>query len=471
MLDYFGAEISLKTVSLGRRLISGHAAAHHNIDRVRDIVDPGASAKAVSRLGAPSDVEVLIAHNQQSLPVGIPQRIEATPQGLYTETYVLKGPAGDNLLAVAKDLLDHGLTLGMSIGFKTHDSRMEQTARGRVRRILDYELKEFSFASRHAIANPLALVSDVKSRQGRKAMSEGSDTTGGALVPTGTGGRAGKRGAQTKMQYRVEQQDGKWLVYCDADSDGDADDNRLVGTYASEEMANAVVLALRREAGDADDAGTGDDDEESGAEDLASQDKTHPREQQEQKAEWSTAFMNDLPDSSFLFVEEGGAKDSDGKTVPRSKRHFPVKDASGKVDLAHVRNAIARIPQSDAKGLDDAKKAQLQARARRMLGAATDGKAYLEPEEWKTGSPLTIWGLGCRLQDISEQLVEEYKAMALLGEEHKAYQRIRQPGREDLATIAKELAALVQWAETLDRGEDGRQRMAMYRQRLALAGG
>jgi len=64
------------------------------------------------------------------------------------------------------------------------------------------------------------------------------------------------------------------------------------------------------------------------------------------KAVWTTAYINDLPDSAFFYIEPGGKKDSDGKTIPRSLRHFPYKDASGKVDAIHVRNALSRIPQS-----------------------------------------------------------------------------------------------------------------------------
>jgi hypothetical protein len=63
------------------------------------------------------------------------------------------------------------------------------------------------------------------------------------------------------------------------------------------------------------------------------------------KAVWSVAFINNLPDSAFLYVE-AGEKDAEGKTTPRSKRHFPYKDADGSVDLPHLRNALARIPQS-----------------------------------------------------------------------------------------------------------------------------
>jgi HK97 family phage prohead protease len=66
----------------------------------------------------------------------------------------------------------------------------------------------------------------------------------------------------------------------------------------------------------------------------------------DERAEWSTSFVNTLPDSSFAYIEPGGSKDADGKTTPRSLRHFPIKDSGGKCDPAHVRNALARAPQS-----------------------------------------------------------------------------------------------------------------------------
>lgn len=80
-----------------------------------------------------------------------------------------------------------------------------------------------------------------------------------------------------------------------------------------------------------------------------------------EKAVWTAAFINDLPDSSFAYIEPGGKK-VDGKTEPRSLRHLPYKDASGKVDPAHVRNALSRLPQTqipaDAK---DKAKSKLEA--------------------------------------------------------------------------------------------------------------
>jgi HK97 family phage portal protein/HK97 family phage prohead protease len=64
------------------------------------------------------------------------------------------------------------------------------------------------------------------------------------------------------------------------------------------------------------------------------------RERKTNMAEMSSSSINDLPDSAFAYIEPGGAKDPGGKTVPRSKRHFPVHDE------AHARNALARAPQS-----------------------------------------------------------------------------------------------------------------------------
>ena len=62
--------------------------------------------------------------------------------------------------------------------------------------------------------------------------------------------------------------------------------------------------------------------------------------EQIRSAKFSSKRRNDLPDSDFAYIEPGGKKDSEGKTTPRSLRHFPIPDA------AHVRNALARLPQS-----------------------------------------------------------------------------------------------------------------------------
>ena len=89
-------------------------------------------------------------------------------------------------------------------------------------------------------------------------------------------------------------------------------------------------------------------------------------------AVWSTKYKNDLPDSAFMYIEPGGKKDSEGKTTPRSLRHFPYKDANGKVDIIHVRNAIARIPQAK---IPATLKSRLQKKARSILAKLRKSKA------------------------------------------------------------------------------------------------
>jgi hypothetical protein len=67
---------------------------------------------------------------------------------------------------------------------------------------------------------------------------------------------------------------------------------------------------------------------------------THAHGNDVHAAEMSRQSINDLPDSAFAFIEEGGSKDEEGKTTPRSLRHFPIHDE------AHVRNALSRASQS-----------------------------------------------------------------------------------------------------------------------------
>lgn len=73
---------------------------------------------------------------------------------------------------------------------------------------------------------------------------------------------------------------------------------------------------------------------------VAHQRALYANEPAASRAQMVSSSINDLPDSAFAYIEPGGKKDDQGRTVPRSLRHFPIHDA------AHVRNALARAPQS-----------------------------------------------------------------------------------------------------------------------------
>jgi hypothetical protein len=104
------------------------------------------------------------------------------------------------------------------------------------------------------------------------------------------------------------------------------------------------------------------------------------------KAAWTTAYVNNLDDACFAYIEPGGKKE-DGKTMPRSLRHFPYRtSADSDGDAAHVRNALARIPQS--KLPDEAKTKALAVinKAAKKLGigadADKDGKTKSNGKGW-----------------------------------------------------------------------------------------
>ena len=88
--------------------------------------------------------------------------------------------------------------------------------------------------------------------------------------------------------------------------------------------------------------------------------------EQGKQAEWTDAYVDELPDSAFLYVDTRGHKDATGKTMPRTCRHFAYRDKEGAIDWPHLERAIDRIPKSAAPGLTPAKKAALVEQAQKL---------------------------------------------------------------------------------------------------------
>ena len=96
-------------------------------------------------------------------------------------------------------------------------------------------------------------------------------------------------------------------------------------------------------------------------------------------AEWDTQYINDLPDSCFAYVKPGGAKDESGRTTPRDLRMLPYKNVQGAVDMAHLRNALSRLEQTDLSDED-------KARARKVLESAAEKAGVGEHREQSPNS-------------------------------------------------------------------------------------
>lgn len=110
-----------------------------------------------------------------------------------------------------------------------------------------------------------------------------------------------------------------------------------------------------------------------------------------EKAKWDTAFINNLPDAAFAYIEPGGEKDEDGKTKPRSLRHLPHHNSNVKsstenssVDKPHLRNALARLSQTNIS--EAAKKTALSHlnKHAQALGIGTDKTKSQEEINVKT---------------------------------------------------------------------------------------
>jgi len=120
------------------------------------------------------------------------------------------------------------------------------------------------------------------------------------------------------------------------------------------------------------------------------------------EAVWTRARINDLPDSAFAIILPGGTKE-DGKTVPRSLRKFPHHNPDGSLDRAHLRNANARLPQSD---LSAAQKARAGAHLKRHkdqagIGAAGEEEAIKKWQEQAGEVPEEEIG---EIPEVPEQL-------------------------------------------------------------------
>lgn len=129
------------------------------------------------------------------------------------------------------------------------------------------------------------------------------------------------------------------------------------------------------------------------------------------KATWDAAYVNDLPDSAFAIILPGGEKDDEGKTTPRNLRKLPHHGADGKIDDAHLRNALSRLPRTS--GLSDAQKERAQAHLDRHARAAGVGEAGHHEHAAKYGGVYGSEPPEGSYEALSEDIGEAFRATQL----------------------------------------------------------
>jgi hypothetical protein len=162
---------------------------------------------------------------------------------------------------------------------------------------------------------------------------------------------------------------------------------------------------------------------------------------------WTRKYINDLPDSAFAVILPSGEKDGEGKTTPRSLRKFPHHTADGKIDLPHLRNANARVPQSDLT-LEQKREAMRHLAAHKKalgIGMAAEEAKLVEQEPvgdvaFEVSSEPTLDELIASIEDIVDQintaienLDERIQKLEQTQTSKKAEEKSEKPNAESVA--------------------------------------
>ena len=152
----------------------------------------------------------------------------------------------------------------------------------------------------------------------------------------------------------------------------------------------------------------------------------------------SSKQRNDLPDSDFAYIEPGGKK-VDGKTEPRSLRHFPIPDA------AHVRNALARLSQSK---LSDNVKAKI---LKKLKAKAKEFDIEMSESKAEHSSSIEE-----HFRNMREGLRQKMQSQDSYDVKHETLKELRKHHEDAIKNIDQEMKSL-QKDKTEDEGDIGQE--------------
>ncbi|RRH72002.1 HK97 family phage prohead protease [Falsigemmobacter faecalis] len=132
----------------------GYGAVFGNLDRVGDIIDPGAFAKSLARHTREKTSPLMLWNHNPSEPIGVWEDLEEDGKGLRGKgRLVLETTKGRE----AHALLKAGAVRGLSIGYRT----IKGEPSGNAYKLKEVDLVEISLTAMPA--NPKALITGVKS--------------------------------------------------------------------------------------------------------------------------------------------------------------------------------------------------------------------------------------------------------------------------------------------------------------------
>lgn len=186
---------------------------------------------------------------------------------------------------------------------------------------------------------------------------------------------------------------------------------------------------------------------------------------------WDAAFVALLPDDAFAHIEGNGlsAKDDTGRTVPRAARHYAHHNHDGTIDAEHLAHALSHA-QTVADGEDPIAR-DIAAKSVAHLGS----HAYAEyhgidshAPEWSEGAAAALLIVGYKLDECVADIAKDRLAMERTGIDTKKGARLNSGMRSRLKELHNSLGQILEWADKVEKGEDGKMLVDMFRHRLAL---
>lgn len=146
-MEFKRAKISEVKVDGDGRTIVGYAAAFGNVDRVKDVIEPGAFAKTISE-----NRRIKVGYNHFHM-IGRPMDMVEDEKGLLTESRISDTPTGNEVLQLVKD----GVVDAMSIAYEVVKAEDDNDGVRRLKELRLYEYGPVDFP-----ANENALIGGVK---------------------------------------------------------------------------------------------------------------------------------------------------------------------------------------------------------------------------------------------------------------------------------------------------------------------
>lgn len=152
----FDAAMELKDGDSGH--FSGYFARFGNVDRVGDVIEPGAF-KNLDEFA--TDGWIGVSHDMHALPVAMIDSVRQDEKGLLVSGRFHSHPAAQACRSVVTERMQAGRAVKCSIGYKTDDSKKDRLDGKSITRLKALRVFEASFVN--LAANPAASVIAAKS--------------------------------------------------------------------------------------------------------------------------------------------------------------------------------------------------------------------------------------------------------------------------------------------------------------------